>query len=788
MPAFLKDLGLRRRSKTSLRITKTNNSSGNASSNDFANDEPPPNPSSITLNSFPERHTPPGTLSSTSRSSTFMSNGNGHSNGNKTPPMVGKNGSTTRLPNSQNRYSLVGTPSLNGEFPRPVPATSALAPRVLSITDGSWVNQKILLIAGECADVSRPLDGSLTICHHQDGFPPTSWPVCDSHFKALVYLQPGPNRLRFDFISPKLSTPNGQSQVHSSWMNINYLPLTSAPPLQLCILLASDSAETFDAVPERIQKEGNGLDTAIRKFRMAASLWQAFTAEQMQRNGFGRRVFRYEEEWQTGTLSWRDAESGQMRNEIKIHVIRLNKTVQDIRDLDLAQQYEPAKNKGDLFGIAMDAVRAHFGPRPGQKLYVSCMFLDTHWDKNIGTVRGHAALGGGDETIKLAIFGSHALQSYPSHIEEVVPAFTDCTRTDTNYVANDCNESGSNWEAANIGIGAHMHETGHLLGCPHQEYGIMLRDYTRLNRTFTTREPYSTRTKQQGQRLCLAEDECGWHRLDTLRFRFHPCFQAPSDPTAPAESSIQVWSVDGSVLVTAQSGVAWIELFPEGDDVCHHWIEYFDQNAPGSGGPKLVTLTEQSLRDRLPEKKRKKPLAFRVFSCGGGDHEVQNFAQLASKEGRIKLPDGRPGFKSSKYGSSQMEGSQYQETILGICQKASKLMRNVKVYHGQSIDGIEFFYEDGESALFGKRGGTPGGSDFPLDIRKSETIIGFYLRAGYWIDGIQILTSAGRRSEIFGNATGGSGYTLIPPRGYSIAGIFGSCGPWLDGFGLIITR
>jgi hypothetical protein len=38
-----------------------------------------------------------------------------------------------------------------------------------------------------------------------------------------------------------------------------------------------------------------------------------------------------------------------------------------------------------------------------------------------------------------------------------------------------------------------------------------------------------------------------------------------------------------------------------------------------------------------------------------------------------------------------------------------------------------------------------------------ETILGFYLRAGAWIDGIQILTSAGRKSEIYGNATGGSG-------------------------------
>ena len=447
-----------------------------------------------------------------------------------------------------------------------------------------------------------------------------------------------------------------------------------------------------------------------------------------------------------------------MRNEAKIHVVRLKETVSEIRDLDISQQYGPAKRKGRLFAIAKDAVSTYFGPRPGQREYVSCMFLDTHWDDKIGTIRGHAALGGGDESIKLAIFGSHCLQSYPAHIEEVVPAFSDCTRTDTSYVANDCNDAGSSWEAANIGIGAHLHETGHLLGCPHQESGIMLRGYVKLNRTFTCREPYSTRTKQSGKRLCLPNDECKWHRLDALRFRFHPCFQLPTDQAVNSDTSIQVWSVDnGAVLITAATGVAWIELYPEGDDVCHHWIEYLDQSSSPAGTPRQVTLTEQALREHLPEKKRRKKLELKVFSCGGSQQTVEDFSQLTSKEGKIKLPDGRPGFKSSKLGFSKMEGSQPEELVLSLCSKQPKFLRSVRVFHGKGLDGMEFFYEDDHSELFGKRGGKRGGSDFALDTKKAEIIIGFYVRAGFWIDGIQILTSTGRRSEIFGNATGGSG-------------------------------
>jgi hypothetical protein len=545
-----------------------------------------------------------------------------------------------------------------------------------------------------------------------DGFPPTFWPVSDSHFKALVYLTPGPNRLRFDFTSPKLANNNTSNPIHSSYLTIHMLPPLGAPPLQLVILLGKDSPATFDAVPTRIEKEGNGLETAIRKFRMAAYLWQAFTAEQMSRNKFGRRVFRMEEEWVHGTSNYRDREMGTMRSEAKIHVIRTSKTVAELRDPDLAQQNHSAKKSGGLFDVAAEAVKDYFKPLPGQKLYVTVLILDAHWDIKTKCIVGHAALGGNAGELQLAIFGSQALQSYPSSIEEVVPAFSDCTPTDTAHVANDCNESGSNWEAANIGIGAHLHEVGHLFGCPHQESGIMLRDYVRLNRSFTTREPYSTRTKSKGG-LVLQNDECAWHRLDCLRFRGHPCFALPTDPQRPSDDSIQVFPVEnGNAIVTAASGVAFLEVFPEGDDLCHHWREFGDGNG---GGPiqKQIVLTEQDLRSRLPDDRKKSKLKLFIMSCAGGTHEVGDFGLLTSKASRLKLPNGHMGFRSSKLGFSQMEGSRPEEVIFSSATQP-KLLKQVRVYHGFAMDGIEFVYEDGSSQLFGKRGGEPGGSEFNL--------------------------------------------------------------------------
>jgi hypothetical protein len=630
---------------------------------------------------------------------------------------------------------------------------------VSTVSDCTQVHQQVLLVFGQIGESnSKPLDGSLTVNHHQGGFPSTLWPVHDSYFKALVHLEPGWNRIRLDFTSPKVSSNNTSIPAHATFININYLPLTQCPPLQLAIILGHDSPGTYDAPPERIQREGNDLDLAIKKFRMAAYLWQAFTGEQMNRNGYGRRCFRFEDAWEPGTLSYQDWEKGQYRTQAKVHIIRSRKSVAELRDLERAQQYTPGTKKGELFEIAAEEVKNYFHITPGNKLYVSCMFLDSQWDTKEQTIRGHAALGGGVPDLQLGIFGSHALHSYPSSIEEVYQAFQDCTRTDTAFVVNDCGECGSNWENANVGIGAHLHETGHLLGLPHRESGVMLRDYTTFNRTFVCREPYSTRTKSPGQRLVLPQDEnCKWHRLDVLRFRFHPCFRIPLDGNANGDGSVQVWTVDpgqGGVLATSKSGIAWIELYTDNDELCHDWREFTETDGQY---PRQVILDELSLRADLKDKqKAKSNLKVEVYSAGGGSHVIEDFSRLSNqKVARVKMPGGRWGYRGSKLGYSQMEGSQPQEIILDSAHISTKLLLSIKVYHGYAVDGLEFIYEDSTSQLFGKRGGAT--SDFALDTRKGELILGFTLRAGLWIDGIQILTSLGRKSEWYGNPNGGSG-------------------------------
>ncbi|KAH7325097.1 putative peptidase family-domain-containing protein [Stachybotrys elegans] len=698
---------------------------------------------------------------------------------------------------NSSRYSVSSMSGLggppNGKTSLP---SSPYAPRIHNVSENAWVYQKVLIVHGAIGEPShQTYDGTVTVTRLDDSFPPVSWPVCESHFKALVYLQPGPNKLRFDFSSPKLpNSTTSSNPIHASYLTVHMIPALNAPPLQLAILLAKDSPETFDAVPARAEREGNGLETAVRKFRMAAYLWQAFTAEQMWRQKLGRRSFRFEEEWTAGSANQRDRENNAMRSEARIHIIRSDKTLAELRDLNKAQQYDKATDKNALFGIAADAVKSYFQSPPGQKQYVSVMLLDAHWDREVQTIVGHAAMGGPVGDLHLSVFGSHCLQSYPTSFEEVVPAFTDCTPTDTNFVANDSGDAGSSWEAANMGIGAHLHETGHLFGCPHQEGGIMYRDYVVLNRSFVAREAYATRTRTRGG-VALPDDECGWHRLDCLRFRTHPAFRLPNDPPMHSDASVQVFPGEGgNVMALAATGIIFVEIYGEGDDVCHSWIEYLSDNGSVQ---RQVTLTEQDLRARLPEAKRKGRVKITIKSYGGGSLTIDDFKTFASKSSSIKLGSllgsalvsGKTAFRSGRIGPANVDKSNVHEVIFTSAVKQDRVLSRVVVYHGQAVEGLEFIYDDDSRQMFGKGDSKDNIDTFEFDVRRGEYISGFTIQADEAINGIRILTSIGRKSPMFGGAQGGAAQTMIPPRGYTICGVSGTCGStWLDGFSVLIKK
>jgi hypothetical protein len=202
----------------------------------------------------------------------------------------------------------------------PTAASAPLAPRIASVQDGQWVHQNLLLVFGQVGFSESPVNsGQIIVHHHLEGYPATQWPISDGYFKALVRLDPGPNKIRFEYSASKVPS-------FSTTMTLNMLPLAASPPLHLAVLLGKDSTGEYECQGERKEHEGNGLETALKKLRMAAYLAQAFTGEQMYRNRLGRRCFRLEEEWAPDTLSNRMP--GMMRNIAKVHVIRSESTVE----------------------------------------------------------------------------------------------------------------------------------------------------------------------------------------------------------------------------------------------------------------------------------------------------------------------------------------------------------------------------------------------------------------------------------------------------------------------------
>ncbi|RIB08100.1 hypothetical protein C2G38_374293 [Gigaspora rosea] len=400
---------------------------------------------------------------------------------------------------------------------------SPLAPVIINVQNDEIVHQRILLVYGRAGPRDLAYHSNITVEHHADNFPSTTWPIFNSHFKCLVHLDPGLNNIRFTF-DPESCLP--EMSPLSTVITINYIPMLQNPPLHLAILVAKDSKCVIDAPPEKVISGDNSLDSVKAKLRCAAYLWQAFTAEQMYRNGFGRRTFRLEEEWQRDTLSNQESS---LRHTAKIHIIRTHYTLEELLDPERAQQYQPPPGappttKEDLYSIFMNALQEYGAPFDEQ-CYIAGLILDSHWDPKMKLIRGHAALGGGGGHVRLGIFGSHTTHAWPKFLEEVVDCFQDETQTDENILANDNNESGTWWRCCNIGIGAMLHEVGHALTYPHSASGIMMRGYNNLNRTFTVKEPNSIHP-------ITPSDESGahWHRCDTIRFRYHPCFRIPSDP------------------------------------------------------------------------------------------------------------------------------------------------------------------------------------------------------------------------------------------------------------------
>jgi hypothetical protein len=102
-------------------------------------------------------------------------------------------------------------------------------------------------------------------------------------------------------------------------------------------------------------------------------------------------------------------------------------------------------------------------------MLVACLLLDAYYNKTLDRVPLHEALGGGDAP-SLGVFGSHLTHGWPESEAELISRFTDSRALDFSQLAND--DSLTKYRALNVGIGAFLHEVGHI-----HTLGILFKDF-----------------------------------------------------------------------------------------------------------------------------------------------------------------------------------------------------------------------------------------------------------------------------------------------------------------------
>lgn len=518
-------------------------------------------------------------------------------------------------------------------------------------------------------------------------------------------LSPGINKMAFKL--HHVGEITGSLEI-----TVNYLPLLQLPPLHLAILVAKDSPLLIDCPPAKygsITSAHSSIEAAISKLRMSAYMWQALTAEDFRQKGLGRRSFRLEDEWTLNTTMQKThqfvpGEASQMGSMAKVHIIRSQKTVAELRDANVAQQNERGRDRDALHRYFEEALIDHGAPFESRsRPVVAGLILDSHYSTQKSMITAHAALGCHKvDGLSLGIFGSHLSYSWPRFIEEIPSCLTDMTPPGET-VGNDNGECETMRGACFVGQGAFLHEVGHAFGAAHTT-GIMARGYSR------TWGMNFIQHKENG----TMKNDAKWDFQDTLKFKLLPHFALPGDEpvtkdfrradvkvevTIEKNDLIDVEEEIEALKVSCSAGLAQVKIQSgETDPVVHHLLD--------DGKSTSNVFEIYNVREKFDQSQ---PLKISALGMNGKTRVVTDFWAMLKDLPYIRIPDSDIVLQKQSVRSQDLESAESDDRFMKWAMllhhrgKDGQLHRatSIDLRVGCTMDGAVVHYADGQHANCG---------------------------------------------------------------------------------------
>jgi len=379
-----------------------------------------------------------------------------------------------------------------------------------NIRSGETLRYPVALLRGSASN------GAALQAHNLDNRSPdgtNSAPVENGHFKVLVELKPGKNRVQL------------RAGADRKEISIQYLPATTPYRLNAVYVTAAEGVTDYiTQKPNDKQNFRDKLDTALK-------LMQTFTAERLNDVGLGRKTFNLEFD---------------AVGKVVVHVVKYPSPAATLL----------TKNGNQLYDLFYDWIDRQFSMQTNKNVVLMAF---TDYDPVKKIARGHTALGGGGQ----GLFSVNSMCSWPDNIRDVQRAFSDASRVDDTKIADDTAYRGTLWSLASTGIGATLHEMGHTLGLPHSPDGesIMSRGFDHFNRAFTVTEAPSNEHRTT---LAFRDDQIAyWDPPFAARLSVHQWLQPDPVKLKTDTPPTVTLSADGETLIVrAPYGIRCVEFAP----------------------------------------------------------------------------------------------------------------------------------------------------------------------------------------------------------------------------------